>query len=351
MVRWTLRWWLKAGLGMACAIAAIGAARAQGFTPDLLFHSLRHGASQVYLADSSSGEARRLREGASGDEDIDATWSPDGKRLLFTGRKATNSEVFVADADGSNLRQLTDHPGFDGGARWAPDGKTIAFLSSRSGPSKLFLMDADGGNLRRLTKLDDGDESDHSWSADGQRLALVIHTNRRNSVWTARSDGSGLARLTSENVNEIYPAWAPDGKQLAYLRQTRSDAQLRVVNLADGSHRELAAGVARKSNLAFSADGQRIVFEGVEAGAASSEIYAVPIAGGEVLNLSNDAAEDMAADVSANGQQLAFVSYRNGPVGQVYLKDLRSGAVKRFTSTNKHEFRPVWRPQAVNAGA
>ena len=59
------------------------------FEADLLFSSLRHGASQIYLANSSTGETRRLREGS--DEDIDATWSPDGQRLLFVSRHLTSA--------------------------------------------------------------------------------------------------------------------------------------------------------------------------------------------------------------------------------------------------------------------
>ncbi len=339
--------WQKMLAATACAVTTLGAAQAQPLAPDLLYHSLRHGASQIYLADSNSGESRRLRD--SGDEDIDATWSPDGKRVLFTGRKQTNSEVFVVQADGSQLRQLTDHPGFDGAARWSPDGKTIAFVSSRNGASKLYLMDADGGNLRRLTNLDEGDETNHSWSPDGKRLAFVNVVKRRMSAWTAPADGGAPTRVTSENVNETFPAWSPDGAELAYVRTTRGETQLRVIKLATGSHRELAAALPGKSNLAYSADGTQIVFEGIDAASPRSEIYAAPSAGGAVRNLTDDPAEDMNAHLSQDGQRLVFTSYRTGPVGQIYVLDLATRQLKRITDTGKHEFRPVWRPLAAGA--
>jgi Tol biopolymer transport system component len=339
--------WARALLVVAAAMSGVCAARAQAFTPDLLFHSLRHGPSQIYLADSSSGESRRLRD--SGDEDIDASWSPDGKRLLFTGRKLTNSEVFVADADGGRLKQLTDHPGYDGAARWSPDGKTIAFLSSRSGEAKVYLMDADGGRLRRLTDLAEGEETNHSWSPDGKRIAFVNVVKRRLSVWTSPVDGGAPARASAENVNETNPAWSPDGTEVAFIRTTRTDAQLRVVKLATGSQRELAASLSRKSNPMFSSDGRQILFEGVDSTSPGSEIFSVPSAGGEVVNLTNDPAEDTGADLSLDGRRLVFVSYRNGPVGQIYWLDMATRSLKRITNTSHHEFRPVWRPLAPGA--
>lgn len=319
------------------------------FDADLLFHSLRHGASQIYLANSNSGETRRLREGS--DEDIDASWSPDGQRLLFVSRHLTNSDIFVADADGGNLQRLTDHPGFDGGARWSPDGSMIAFISGRAGGAKLYLMNADGSKQRRLTDLVEGDETSHSWSPDGQSIVFTVMIKRQTTVWTARADGSQVARLTTGDRTETSPAWSPSGRELAYVSTKRANVALRVLDLASMTERELAQPLTGKTDLVWTADGKHLVFEGRADNNPRSDIYMVSAAGGEAVNLSKHPAEEMNARVSPAGDRVSFVSYRAGAFGQVFVLDLQSGALKQITDSGKHEFRPVWRPSLGKQGA
>jgi TolB protein len=112
------------------------------------------------------------------------SFSPDMKKITY--RKVTetpgvewdltsskrNSEVFVADADGSNVINLSQNAAFDGWPMWSPDGKTIAFSSNRSGPAnvgQIYLINPDGSELRQLTT---GSRSfaQPSWSADGRRI-------------------------------------------------------------------------------------------------------------------------------------------------------------------------------------
>jgi TolB protein len=79
------------------------------------------------------------------------SWSPDGKKIVF--RKiidGNNSEIFMANSNGSNPHNLTKNPSFDGWPSWSPDGTQIAFASNRSGNYKIYLMNADGNNVRLL---------------------------------------------------------------------------------------------------------------------------------------------------------------------------------------------------------
>ncbi len=342
------RVWLAAML-LVLGVAVGACAQGADFQPDMLFHSLRHGASQIYLANSGSGETRRFRVGS--DEDIDATWSPDGQRLLFVSRQQTNSDIYVADADGSNVRRLTDHPGFDGGARWSPDGRSIAFMSGRSGSTKLYLMNADGSNLHRLTDLVEGDEISHAWSPDGRRIAFARVINRRVAVWTVNADGSGAAKLTAGKTNETNPVWSPSGAELAYVASRQSKVTLKVVDLASNTERELAAALTSKSDPAWTADGKHLMIEGRADNNPRTDVFMVPVAGGDLVNLTNHPSEEMNATLSPDGNRLSFVSYRIGAFGQVFVLDLKSGVLKQITDSGKHEFRPVWRPRPGKLGA
>lgn len=336
-----------AGLLLGLAVEQPALAQAAGFEPDLLFHSMRHGASQIYLANSSSGAIQRLRVGT--DEDIDATWSPDGRQILFVSRHGTNSDVYLADANGANARALTDHPSFDGGARWSPDGKAIAFISGRSGAAKAFLMAPDGSNQRRLTDLVEGDEASLSWSADGKRIAFVRIINRKMTVWTASVDGSAMpTRLTNSDAgSETNPMFAPSGNELVYISSRRGKSAMWLTNLDTGASRALGEALNSVSVPNWTADGKHIVVEGRLTAEPRSDVFMVSVASGEAVNLSNHPAEDLGALMSPAGDRLAFVSYRDSPVGQVYVQDIKSGALRRLGEAGKHEFRPVWRPGSI----
>ena len=70
-------------------------------------------------------------------------WSPDGKRIAFTSNRDGNYEIYVMNADGTGLRNVTQHPGQDNYAAWSPDGKHLAFLSNRSGSYDIYIMKID----------------------------------------------------------------------------------------------------------------------------------------------------------------------------------------------------------------
>ena len=78
-----------------------------------------------------------------------------GAQIAFTSYRDGNAEIYVMDADGGNLRNLTNNPVYDSGPSWSPDGERIAFASSRNRnehDTNIYVMDADGGNLQKLTK-------------------------------------------------------------------------------------------------------------------------------------------------------------------------------------------------------
>jgi Tol biopolymer transport system component len=129
------------------------------------------GDEEIYVMDADGTNVRQLTSNA--DFDSAPSWSPDGGWILFerapagtftTGVEAQEKDVYVMRADGTDVRRLTDSPGLDEGPEFSPDGTRIAFSSARDGQQEIYVMDADGANPRRLTDNPARDESP-DWQA------------------------------------------------------------------------------------------------------------------------------------------------------------------------------------------
>jgi Tol biopolymer transport system component len=124
----------------------------------------RDGTNVTQIADVSPKVETRSSETSSASVD----WSPDSSRLAFSilqerSDYVNNEDVYVANADGSNLTQLTDHTAQDWYPRWSPDGSHIAFISNRTGAQDIWVMAADGSGLVNITNTPDDVEYNPLW--------------------------------------------------------------------------------------------------------------------------------------------------------------------------------------------
>ena len=145
-------------------------------------------------------------------------FSPDGKAIAFASNRAGNTDVWVADADGSRPRRLTTTQANDTAPCWSPTGQEIAFTSSRTGTPQLWTMDNEGLNVRRLTVQ--GNYNDGcAWNPAKQFSEIA---------YTARLEAGGfdiaIVDLATRQVRQItrgrgsceYPSWAPNGRHLVF---------------------------------------------------------------------------------------------------------------------------------------
>jgi TolB protein len=102
---------------------------------------------------ASNGSGARPLQFAGLGYNANPTWSPDGTRIAYDAYPDGDYDVYVMNADGSHVRNLTNHPALDASPAWSPDGKKIAFVSDRArkGHREIYVMNADGSHVVRLT--------------------------------------------------------------------------------------------------------------------------------------------------------------------------------------------------------
>ena len=218
-------------------------------------------------------------------------------QIAFSSSRDGNPEIYVMDADGENLRRLTNNRHVDTLPSWSPDGKRIAFISDRDGhvdirdfPNyEIYVMDADGGNQLNLTN-DPHDDSSPSWSPDGKRI--VLSSDRDNDrdhnieIYVMDADGENQERLTNNLTEDKYPSWSPDGKRIAF--SARRDGhfenelgityEIYVIDADGGNLQRLTENRVYDSSPSWSPDGKRITFFSLRDG--NSEIYVMDADGG-----------------------------------------------------------------------
>lgn len=181
---------------------------------------------RLYVQDLDSGTRRLLDYArAPGEQDLEARYSPDGRRIAFRRGVSPYSDLFVMDADGGNLRALTHIAARIRGYAWTRDGNALVFASDHAGPMALYTVDARSGELQALG-VAPAEFPDAARATD----AVVYEIPRTHGTLSrAALGGAGpavAAPLTPSTGNDFSPRISPDGRRIAFVSDRSGQYQV-----------------------------------------------------------------------------------------------------------------------------
>ena len=299
-------------------------------------------AAAIWVMDSSGRGARRLafvRDASA------LSWSPDGRVIAFEANRLGHTEIDLVDPSTGRWRRLPTQADWAGEPAWSPDGHHLAYLvrdTSRTNVrrnedeptyhGRVAIANVDGAGVRVHAGVHDAfTGSAPSWSADGRELVYACGPpewgpggpNALHLCTVRSDDGSEPRRLRWSISAARFPAWSPDGNEIAYLAREDGDSaesRLRVVSFRGDDDSLIVAGLERMSPATWSPDGTQLVFVSEPPGASSAlcivdrQTRRVRTLGVQldIAGVSYELAHDEPVTWSPNGTRLALLATAKG---------------------------------------
>jgi len=265
-----------------------------GANQRILFTSDRDGNSELYSMNADGTDQIRLTNHPAAD--FYGVWSPDGKRIAFqSSRDNPAGEIYTMNVDGTGIIRLTQSIGGSQMPTWSKDGKQIAFVSTRDGVNppalnpndfEIYVINADGTNIQRLTH-NSYMETAPAWSPDGKQIAFVSNqdSESKGDLYVMNTDGGGVKRLTQFDWVS-YPSWDPHSRLIALSVYDAAAPGIYLIDPATLAHTRLTfSGFATDLLPSFSPDGTKISFTSTRDG--NYEIYSMNVDGSQPTRLTN----------------------------------------------------------------
>jgi TolB protein len=244
----------------------------------------------------------------------------------------TTEEIATIQADGKKQKKLTNEEGFDVSPAYSPDGRRIAFTSSRSMPpgyqgeprfySELYVMDADGSNVQQITFSEGLTDFQPAWSPDGRRIVIARgpgtppppdHLTAPTDLWIIDLASGQERQLTdSAETWEGFADWSPDGRRIAFegdLAEPGND-DVYTIGVDGGGLQRLTSRPGFDGDPRYSPDGQSIAFDSDRSG--NLDVFVMRTDGTNTRQLTDHPNDDGIPGYSPDGQFIAFYSERDG---------------------------------------
>jgi TolB protein len=212
---------------------------------------------EIYIADYDGANQRRMT--VSRQLNVNPSWSPDARALAYTTYRP-NPDIFISFIYQGLLQNPTKGVGTNYLPVFSPDGTRIAFMSARDGNPEIYVMNADGSNVRRLTNHPAGDGTP-TWAPSGAQIAFVSDRAGQPQIYVMGADGSNVRRLTTNESWADRPTWSPAPfNEIAFSGRTGAGFDIKVFDIATGATRQITFGEGTNESPAYSPNGRHLAF-------------------------------------------------------------------------------------------
>jgi len=244
--------------------------RAPKWSPDgksIVFESNRDGNWEIYTVNIDNSGLKRITENEA--DDRRPSWHPDSKNILFESNRGGRNELYTINLL-SNKTQKIEIKNFEKEimfAKFSPDGKKIAFSSdlSENGSANfnIFIVDASGNNLKQIT-YDSTRSLYPEWSKDGKKIYFFSRRDTENKVdeiYSINLSNNQTDRITNWPTHNFAPALSPDQKYLVCATSIEnSRPELFIVDLDSKLMNQITSNDYGNTEPDWSSDGNSIVY-------------------------------------------------------------------------------------------
>lgn len=318
------------------------------FSPDgnsIVYVSDMDGNFEIYSRVIATGETKRLTNNPG--HDSFPTYSPDGTQIIFSSDvEKENTDVYLMNADGSNVRKITDAPGWDACPpnSWSADGTQVLLLSDRGGNENIYLMNIEPFAPRRVaSKIESAEQIDPSYSPAGDQVVYQLPNEIR--IFDMNSQTDKLVFGTSAGGN---PTFSPDGGKILFQERIDENTEICSVSIDGSGFINITQSPSRDMTPEYSPDGTRIAFAANRAsGTTTFEIYVMNSDGSKPRLIYGDRAMSVGPAWAPDGKSLVFTNDReDGRVGnfELFSISVDDGIEKRLTNRPRYDVDPVFSP-------
>jgi TolB protein len=186
-------------------------------------------------------------------------WSPDGTRMAYVSFQNKKPILFVQSLSANKQpAPVANYRGSNSAPAWTPDGKQLAAVLTKDGGSQIYLMNADGTNLRRIT-FSGGIDTEPFFTPDGQSIYFTSDRGGSPQIYRMPVSGGEAVRISFEGDYNVSPRVSPDGKTLAYISRVSGRFQLMAMDLESKQIQTLTDG-QRDESPSFAPNGRIILY-------------------------------------------------------------------------------------------
>jgi TolB protein len=180
-------------------------------------------------------------------------------KIAFVSTRSGSKEIYIADYDGANVKQLTNDRAISVAPALSPDGRVLAYTGYQSGYADIYTVDLASGARKRIVKFP-GTNSGAAFSPDGGRIACTLSKDGNPELYVVSASGGGARRLTRTRGVESSPTWSPDGSEIIYSSDDGGSPRLFRIASAGGVGSAIPTGMAYNTEPNWSPDGRKIAF-------------------------------------------------------------------------------------------